>query len=266
MTTTWLRVAAIAVVALVLSSCEVRADVTVAVADDGSGTVEVAVGLDPEATAEVPDLAEQLRTEDLVATGWSVTGPEVDGDGWTWVRAEKGFEGPEDLAQVMSEVAGPQGAFREFNLESNEAFALTTWELTGVVDLSGGLEQFSDPALTEALGGLPLGVDLDALAAESGVHPAESFTVRLIADLPGEVGSTNADTVDGSAVWEWELAGTESEAVGTVTGEAEPVEVSAESSEAQLVPRVLIGVAIAAAALAVLILVLQLMRRRRRPA
>ncbi|MBV6508479.1 MAG: hypothetical protein JJLCMIEE_01542 [Acidimicrobiales bacterium] len=257
------RAAATAVVLLALSSCEVQADVSVAVADDGSGTVEVAVGLDQEATAEVPDLAEQLRTEDLEATGWTVSGPEVGSDGWTWVRVEKGFADPDELGQVMSEVAGPEGAFREFTLERNEAFALTTWELTGVVDLSGGLEQFSDPELTAALGGLPLGVDLDALAAASGTHPAESFTVRLIADLPGEVGNSNAETVDGSAVWEWELADTESEAVGTVTGEAEPVEVSAESSEAQLLPRVLIGAAIAAMALAVLILVLQRMRRRR---
>ena len=76
---------------VLLSACQIRTEVALDVAEDGSGTVTVSVGLDPDAASRVPGLEEELRIDDLEATGWTVTGPAVEADGFTWVRATKAF-------------------------------------------------------------------------------------------------------------------------------------------------------------------------------
>ena len=71
----------LAALVLLASACEVRARVQVTVEEDGSGVVEVAVGLDREALAQVPDLdgngtsdvtdlVALVRTDDLESAGW----------------------------------------------------------------------------------------------------------------------------------------------------------------------------------------------------
>ena len=58
-----------------LLGCQAKLSVHVTVESNGSGSVEVGVGLDDEAVAKAGDLGSQLRVDDLRAAGWTVTGP-----------------------------------------------------------------------------------------------------------------------------------------------------------------------------------------------
>ena len=96
--------------------------------------------------------------------------------------------------------------------ERDRDFADTTWTLTGTLDAAASVEDFSDPALTELLGGLPLGRDLEAIEAELGSQLEALTSVRVSFDLPGEEvtvsppgegRSTGSDTVE--AAWETTL-------------------------------------------------------------
>ena len=55
----WAARPLVALLAVVLlAACQVRTEVAVDVGEDGSGTVTVSVGLDPDAASRVPGLAE----------------------------------------------------------------------------------------------------------------------------------------------------------------------------------------------------------------
>jgi len=194
----------LAVVAVALGAgCQVRTELVIDVQDDGSGTVEVAVSLDPDAMSRVPGLADELRLDDLTATGWEITGPAVEDDGYTWIRASKGFASPEQAAVILAELTGPDGPISGFAVTRDRSFARTEYGLTGVVDLTGGLEAFADEQLAVALGGVPLGESVAEIEARIGVPIDEAFTFRVAARLPGELQDTDAPAREGTAVvWE----------------------------------------------------------------
>ncbi|MBN2622065.1 MAG: hypothetical protein JXA83_01795 [Acidimicrobiales bacterium] len=182
---------------VVLAACNVRTAVTVDVADDGSGTVEVALGLDADAVGRLPDLdddgasgpadlAALVRADDLVAAGWSVDAPEADADGTTWLRVSRPFGTPAEAEQILAGVAGPDGALRDLRLTRTESFGRTQYEFTGTADLSGGLEAFGDEGLAAALDGEPLGEDAAAIELRAGEPLADVFTFEVVARLPGE--------------------------------------------------------------------------------
>jgi hypothetical protein len=225
-----------------VAGCRVQTEVTIDVAEDGSGVVEVAVGLDPDATSRVPDLDQALRLDDVRAAGWEVAGPQVEDDGHTWVRASKPFADPDQLAVVMAEVTGPGGALRDFALTEERAFARTTYELTGTVDLSGGLEAFTDEELAALLGGEPLGVSVEELEAELGEPLGEVFTMQLTVAMP-----------DGSET-----------TVEPVLGDPDPTTVQASSTTWRPDTLVFAGVAAVAVVLLLLVAVISPIRRMRR--
>lgn len=203
-------------VAVVGPACRTDVLVRLAVEEDGSGTVEVAVGLDDEALGRIPDLAQQLRVDDLDQAGWVVSGPAAEDDGRTWVRAVKPFASPEAAAAVMAEVTGPDGPLRGFTVTRERSLARTELTVDGTIDLSGGLEAFSDPEVAAVLDGLPFGQELPELLG--GTPPAEAVRVTVAVDLPGEVEADATEEAPGLALWEVPL------------GDG-PVEVSAASSE-----------------------------------
>lgn len=172
------------------AGCRVQTEVTIDVADDGSGTVSVGVGLDPDATSRVPDLDAALRVDDLVAAGWAVTDPAIEDDGHTWVRASKPFADPAEAAVVLGELTGPDGPFQGFALTEERSFARTSFELTGTVDLAGGLEAFTDDDLAALLGGEPLGASVEELEAELGEPLADVYSLDLTVSMPD--GSTTS--------------------------------------------------------------------------
>ena len=122
---------------MLAAACQVRTEVAIDVADDGSGTVTVSVGLDPDAVTQVPDLSSELRLDDLRATGWDISGPDVEADGLTWVRATKPFGTAEEAGAVLAEIAGDDGPFQDFAVTRDRSFARTEYGFEGTVDFSG---------------------------------------------------------------------------------------------------------------------------------
>jgi hypothetical protein len=230
------------VLVAVLAGCRVQTEVTIDVADDGSGVVAVGVGLDPDATSRVPGLDEVLRLDDLTAAGWEVEGPQVEDDGHTWVRASKPFADPDGLAVVLAEVTGPDGPFQGFALTEDRLLARTTYELTGTVDLSGGLEAFTDEELAALLGGEPLGASVEELEAQLGEPLADVFTMDVAVSMPDGTESS------------WQPAFTD----------AEPTAIEASATVWRPDTLALAGVAVLAALLLLLIAVVAPLRRLRR--
>lgn len=191
------RLAALSLVLVVLAAaCQVRTAVTVDMADDGSGTVEVAVGLDADALSRLPDidhdgtpgaadLAALVRDDDLVAAGWTVAEPEADDDGTTWLRVTRAFGTPEEANQILEEVAGSDGPF-DFDVSHVETFGESRYVFWAFADLSEGLEGFGDEGLAAALEGEPLGEDAALIAARTGQPIDEIFTLEITALLPGD--------------------------------------------------------------------------------
>jgi hypothetical protein len=196
-----------ALLVLVLAAgCQVRTAVTVDMADDGSGTVEVAVGLDADALKQLPDLdssgvgdagdlTKLVHDDDLKATGWTLAGPKAD-HGYTWMRATKPFGTPREAAQILAELTGPDGALHDLRLERSHAFGSTKYAFSGTADLSGGLEAFGDQGLAAALDGEPLGEDPAQIEQRLGKPLAEMVKLDVDVRLPGH-----------SQTWSPELGG-----------------------------------------------------------
>jgi uncharacterized protein len=239
--------------ALTATACQVRTTVAVDVAEDGSGTVTVAVGLDADALRRLPDLDDDgrsttadlaglVRTDDLEAAGWHVNAPVgAADDGFVWMRATKPFGTPEEAERVLAEVAGANGPLRDLRIERNTGFGRSQFTFEGTADLSGGLEAFGDGGLAAALEGEPLGQDASAIERELGRPLSEMFSLEVSADLPG-----NSE----AAAWTPELGG-------------EPVELAATSTIRDWWVLALTTVAVACGLALVAVVAVGLMRRSR---
>ena len=194
---------ALAVLALLtLAGCRVNVSVGTDVTADGTGRVRAVVTLDAEAAARVPDLADQLKVDDLVAAGWKVEGPRPTEDGGVEVEAAKGFRSPEEATQVVEELSGPTGPFRDFRLRRTRSFLKTKTDFTGAVDLRSGIEGFSDDALRRRFGGSALGFDPADLERRLGTTLNRIFEFRVVTRLPGEVESNAPTRAGNGAVWQ----------------------------------------------------------------
>lgn len=220
------------------AACEVRTEIDVQVDDDGGGVVTVDVTLDGEAAGKIADLGDQLRTEDLVATGWAITGPSPTADGGVRITAEKRFTRPEQLGGIMTELTGEDGPFRDFTLTRTHSFGRTTFEVTGTADLGQGVEAFGDDELRMALGGPALGRTPEELEAQAGRPLAEAAPFELVVRLPGGDRHTFTPVLGG-----------------------EPVRVDAESSVEKPMARLLVIAAVLVALLAAVLFWLTATRR-----
>lgn len=246
------RALALLLLVVATAGCEVRTEVGVEVDDDGSGTVTVGVGLDDDAMSRVPGLEQELRLDDLRATGWEISEPTPEADGFTWIRGSKRFATPEQAAVVLAEVAGENGPFRDFVVTRERSFARTSYGFAGTVDFTGGLEAFGDEALAAALDGEPLGEDVAAIEERIGQAIDEAFTFRVAVRLPGDLSSSNAPTeADNGAVWEPRLS------------EAGPIQLSASSEVVRTRTIALVVLAGVAGLAAVAVLIGVPWRRRR---
>jgi hypothetical protein len=203
-----LRVLALlAALVVVLAGCQVQLVTTVQVDGDGSGTVTQAVGFDAAALARVGDLAQQLRVSDLEQAGWTVDDPVEEGD-TTWVRAHHDFDDADEANQILAQLSGPDGPYEDLYVTRRSGLLSTTTELTGTLDLTGGLAAFGDPQLTEALSGDPSGGLVGRIEAEEGRPAAEMVDVVLSVDLPGSDGSIQGHP--GDAAQTLDLSSTDS--------------------------------------------------------
>ncbi|MGI8684689.1 MAG: hypothetical protein ACR2MO_06315 [Acidimicrobiales bacterium] len=198
-----LRVLPAVLLVLLLTGC--RADLSVEIEGTarGAGHVRATVTLDKEAAAQVPDLAQQLRVDDLEAAGWTVDGPSpAPGEaGGVTLRVTKPFTTPEGAARAIEELSGAGGPFSTLRLTRERGFWKTKTSLTGTVDLTAGLGAFGDAALTETLGAPNLGLDPAAVERELGKPLAEAVHVELIGRLPGTVTSNAPSSRDGAGAW-----------------------------------------------------------------
>ena len=171
------------------------------VGSDGHGTVRAAIGLDDEAVRTFGDLRAELRVDDLRQAGWEVEGPEKEDDGLTWVRASRPFSDAEGANQALAQLSGPGGPLRDLRLTRSRSLLRTRTQLSGVVDLSGGIAGFSDPELAAKVGDtLPL--DLDRLRRELGPDADQELQVSFSTRLPGSIRSNASAQEDGRAVWQ----------------------------------------------------------------
>ncbi len=178
-----------AAVLVLTSGCQLDVRVGLDVEPDGSGVVRVAGVLDEAAASRVPDLGDQLEVDDLVEAGWTITGPSLEADGLTWIRASKPFAAVEDAGTVLDEISGSGGPFRDFEVRRTPSLLRDAWEFDGVVDLTSGLAGFSDDALRERLDGTNVGRPDGDVAAGTGRSLDEVITFLVAVSVPGELAS-----------------------------------------------------------------------------
>jgi hypothetical protein len=194
-------------VVLVAAGCQVQLQTTVKVDSDGSGTITQAVGFDAAALARVGDLSQQLAVQDLEQAGWTVDDPVVEGD-TTWVRAHHDFGDADEANVLLAQLSGPNGPFKDLYVTRRAGLLSTTTEVTGTLDLSGGVGIFGDADLTQALGGDPSGGLVGRIEAEEGKPVDQMVQVELAVDLPNTDESVSGTL--GSAPQTLDVSSTES--------------------------------------------------------
>lgn len=234
-------------VALVLAGCQLTAELNVVVEPDGSGTVEIGIGLDDDALERRPDVFDELDVDDLVEAGWVFTGPVREGDR-TWLRASRDFASPDELGPLIDDVAGTDGPFRDFSLTRESAFAETIYAFRGTVDFAGGLDEITDdPELAEALDAEPV----ELLEERLGAAIDRLISVQVAVRLPGEVESNATTRASNGAVWSPSVL------------EEEAIELVATSTVSRSERLVWVAVAVAAGIALVLVLAIRLASWRR---
>ena len=71
----------IVIAVIFLAACHVDTTVDIKMHSDGSGTITVTAIADADVVNQAPGLADDLRFDDAVAAGWTVTGPTSTSDG-----------------------------------------------------------------------------------------------------------------------------------------------------------------------------------------
>lgn len=195
------RSAVVALVALVASACQLRVNLVVDVEGDGSGVVRVAVGVDEQTAKQVPNLAGQLRVSDLRQAGWTVTGPALERDGFTWVRASKPFARAEEAGAVLAEVSGPDGPFQGFALRRDRSVLRDRFSFDGTVDLTARLDALADDDLRKALGEDSVADVLGELDDRIDRLRDEAVQVQVAVLLPGPMASNAPTRTSDGVVW-----------------------------------------------------------------
>lgn len=190
--------AAVAVVAVVfLAGCQARLDLSIALEGDGSGTLTIALGADPElreqtAQAGADPLDALARAgDDLVADGWAIS-DVVRPDGARRVRLRAPFADPEAFAVLAEDLQTALDA-PEVTLVDDLAVIVDD----DVVGLRGQASLVPTEAITEA------GLQPDQAVAVLRDTEALRYTVGVT--LPGEVRSASGVVDDEARTVTWEI-------------------------------------------------------------
>jgi hypothetical protein len=235
------RIAFLTAAVLLVTGCRVDATVRVDVEDDGSGEVVVVLDLDADAVQATEAgggmLEQRVPLSDLEAAGWKL-GPWVRADdGSARLTATRAFARPDEVAEIIAEISGPDGPL-ELTLTRDESFYAKQFELEGRADLTQITGVAGDQELVDRLAAE--GVDVAALDQRLLTELEDSFLLRVAARLPG------ADAM------EWEVA------------PGEEVEIDASSTSLPVLKGFLLIAGVGLGALALLLLVVGEMRSRRR--
>lgn len=186
-----------------LCACRVDATVEVTVDADGAGEVRVEALADSELVAAAPRIAEAAHFDDLIAAGWTVTGPEPTATGGLRVVLVHPFATVAEAEALLGSLNGPGGPLVGVTLTRTSTSTRSEVVLAGTLRMTGGIDAFADADLVSAVGATPYA---DEMAA-TGATLADVFGLRVRADLPGDV-TTPAGKDEGGAVsWDVPLDG-----------------------------------------------------------
>lgn len=193
-----MRLVAIGIAVAASSACQVDIRIDVAADDTGAGLIQVTVDVDAEAVTLVPGIAEDIRFDDLVAGGWTIEGPLQVNNGGLRVIIRYPFESPAEATLALRQISGPNGPLLQPELKRTVDGRLVSTTLDATLQLVGGLNTFSDLALTTALGAPPWTSAAQRIGVE---NPTESVSVTLVARLPGTVKKSTGTQAEGGVVW-----------------------------------------------------------------
>lgn len=187
------RTVGVLLLAALCTACKVDVTVDVQFAQDGSGTITVVAAADPAVLAVAPNLATDLRFDDVAAAGWTVDGPSPTPGGGLRVQLTHAFATPAEATAILAGLNGPSGPLLGVALARERVDQTTTYTLTGTLQVAGGLDAFSDADLLAAVGGTPYATQV----AGSGLTPADAVSITFSARLPGNLQSSTAPTGEG---------------------------------------------------------------------
>lgn len=176
----WRRVALVIGALFVLAGCRVDVTVDIDVAPDGTGTLTVTLVADAELVDQVPDLAQQIVLDDVVAAGWAVDGPAPTDDGGLRLSLSNDFRGNDEATNLLRSLGPP---FNSPELGRGVNGDVTNNSLSMTLSLPDGFAEFADDELVAAVGAVPFADDI----AASGATPANALGVVVRADLPGRL-------------------------------------------------------------------------------
>lgn len=197
------RLLLVALALVGLCACRVDAMVEVTVDASGAGQVRVEALADSELVAAAPRIAEAAHFADLLAAGWTVTGPEPTATGGLRVELVHTFATVAEAEALLASINGPGGPLVGVTLTRTTTATRTEVVLAGTLRMTGGTDAFADADLVAAVGATPYAEEMAATSATL----ADVFGMRFRADLPGDV-STPAGKDEGGAVsWDVPLDG-----------------------------------------------------------
>jgi hypothetical protein len=177
---------ALVLCSVALAACRVDITVDVDMTENGSGELSVTVVADADVVAAAPGLAEDVRTDDLEAAGWSTEGAEPTAAGGLVLTIVHPFDTPEQATALLSTLNGPSGPLQAISIQRAATISEITYSITGTGRLDGGLDAFADPDLLATVGGTPYA---DQIAA-SGAAAVDTVGVVLRMRMPGEIRAT----------------------------------------------------------------------------
>jgi hypothetical protein len=251
------RLCVVACAALTLSSCRVDQSVSLTVKPNGSGEVTVVITADKDIVAKAPNLAADLRTDDLVAVGWEVSKPVETKTGGLTVTLVRPFRNPAEANIALSQVNGPKGPLHEMVVTRTGKDTNSQWSLAGRLEVTGGLEAFIDDAGLELVGAAPYLANVQ----EAGLDLGDAVGITFTATLPGEIEQSTGVRGDGIVSWAVPMDGSKVDIATTSTN------VDVVSSISRVSKVLLLGLLVLwiAAMVILLLLVGNARQRRSRP-
>lgn len=207
------KVALVLALSLLLAACRVDIRVQIDADDDGSGVIAITADIDNEAVTLVPGLVEDLRVDDLLASGWTIDGPTPVNNGGVRVVLTYEFDSPDEATRALQQINGPNGPLLNAAVKRTVDGRDVATTLDATLQFVGGVEAFSDPELSSLLGAAPW----SSTAAKLGVDPMQSVSFTVVARLPGEIRKSTGTEAEGGVVWSAPVDGTAQTVVlGTV--------------------------------------------------
>ena len=251
------RLCVVACAAVLLSSCRVDQSVSLTVKPNGSGEVTVVITADKDIVTKAPNLAADLRTDDLVEVGWEVTKPVKTKTGGLTVTLVRSFRNPAEANIALSQVNGPKGPLHEMVVTRTGKDTNSQWSLAGRLEVTGGLEAFIDDAGLELVGAAPYLANVQ----EAGLDLGDAVGITFTATLPGDIEQSTGVKGEGLVSWAVPMDGSKIDIATTTTN------VDVVSSISRVSKVLLLGLLVLwiAATIVLLLLVGNARQRRSRP-